>query len=104
MSTSGTFAFSMTNAEIIDEAFERCGVDPSSLVARHLRSAVRSLNLLFSEWENRGKKLWAIEQETLTLTASDTDFVPPSGTQVILEMALRRVAGNHPVTPRRIFA
>ncbi|MBX3504409.1 MAG: hypothetical protein KF895_02945 [Parvibaculum sp.] len=97
MATSGTVAFNMTNAEIIDEAFERCGVDPSSLTVRHLKSALRSMNLLFADWANKGVKLWAVEQEELVLTAGDADFPAPAGTVAILEAVLRRSGADTPV-------
>ena len=97
MATSGTVAFNMTNAEIIDEAFERCGVDPSSLTVRHLKSAVRSMNLLFSEWANKGVKLWAVEQEEVALAAGVADFTTPAGTIAILEAVLRRDGADTPV-------
>lgn len=99
MSTSGTWNFSPEIAEICDEAFERCGVDPASLTGRHLRSARRSLNLLFSSWANRGPHLWAIDQQTFTVTASDPSYDCPAGTIAILEMVVRRDGIDTPVFP-----
>jgi hypothetical protein len=42
-------SFGLDNGGLFDEAFERCGIDPSSVQHRHLVSARRSLNLLLSE-------------------------------------------------------
>ena len=52
MAYSGTRAFNLDISEIIEEAFERCGLQV--LTGYDLKSAKRSLNLMFSEWANRG--------------------------------------------------
>lgn len=99
MTTSGTYGFSEDIQSLTDEAFERCGVDPASLTARHLKSARMSLSLLFSEWSNKGPHLWAIDQQTLTLTEGDADYETPVGTISILDMVLRRSNVDTPVFP-----
>jgi len=59
MALSGTVAFRPDVEEIIAEAFERCGIDPQTQTGYKAVSARRSLNLLFSEWANRGINYWA---------------------------------------------
>ena len=59
MTTSGTTTFDLDIEEVIEEAYERCGSSTTS--GYSLRSARRSLNLLFSEWGNRGVHLWKVE-------------------------------------------
>ena len=79
MATSGSKDFSPDVAEFIEEAFERCGLQVRT--GYDIKSARRSLNIMFAEWANRGLNLWTIEQRTKTLTAStssydlDTDLV-----------------------------
>ena len=79
MALSGTTSFDLYIEEIIEEAFERCGFN--ARMGYDLKTARRSLNILFSEWANRGLNLWTIELRTKTLTAStssyslDTDLV-----------------------------
>ncbi len=99
MTTSGTYGWAPDVAEITDEAFERCGVDPASLTARHARSARRSLNYLFTAWANDGIHLWAVDQQTQLVTASDPTYDCPAGTIAILEMAVRRSGMDTPVLP-----
>lgn len=99
MATSGTYAFSPEAQEFAEEAFERCGIDPASLTARHLRSARRSLDFLFSEWSNKGPHLWAVDRQTQLLTAGDAEYDCPEGTVAILEMAVRRDGIDTPVFP-----
>jgi hypothetical protein len=94
MAVSGTYTFQPTNSEIIDEAFERVGVDPSEVVARHLRSAIRSMNLLFSDWANKGVHQWKLEQVTQALTQATASYTLPTGTIDIMAMASRRTSGG----------
>ena len=58
MATSGTTSFDLQIDDIIEEAYERCGLRTNS--GNDIRSARRSLNLLFSEWGNRGVHLWKV--------------------------------------------
>ena len=48
MTTTGTTSFTPNVNEIIEEAFERCGVEART--GYHFRTARRSLNLLTIEW------------------------------------------------------
>ena len=60
--TSGTTTFDKTFAidEIIEDAFERIGFN--SVTGYQLKSARRSLNILFQEWGNRGIHYWEIDE------------------------------------------
>ena len=60
MTTTGTTAFTPDFNEIIEEAFERCGVELRT--GYHYRTARRSLNLLTIEWANSGINLWTLEE------------------------------------------
>jgi len=99
MTTSTQYAFNPEFQELADESFERCGIDPASLTARHIKSARMSLSLLFSEWSNKGPHLWAIDQQTLTLTQSTAAYETPVGTIAILDMVLRRSNVDTPIFP-----
>ena len=54
MALSGTVAFRPDVEEVVTEAYERCGIDPQTRTGDQAVSARRSLNLLFSEFANRG--------------------------------------------------
>lgn len=99
MPTSGAYTNTLDLADYIDEAFERCGIDPSSLEARHLRSARRSIELMFSEWTARGIHLWAVEQVTLPLSTAVANYSVDTGTLAILEMVVRRDGLDIEVNP-----
>ena len=94
MATSGTVAFQPNVEEIITEAFERCGLDPQVQTGDRAVSARRSLNLLFSEWANRGINYWAVEQQTLTLVNGTASYTLPVGTIDIIDAVVRDSAGT----------
>jgi hypothetical protein len=99
MATSGTFSFTLTAAEIIDEAFERCGRDPVTLTFQYLNSARRSLNLLFSAWSTQGVNEWTVERQAQTLTQGDETYTLPTGGLDVLSMVLRRSDQDTPILP-----
>jgi hypothetical protein len=72
MAYSGTRTFNLNISEIIEEAFERCGLEVRS--GYDLKTARRSLNLMFSDWANRGLNLWTIDYYFKTLTAGTNNF------------------------------
>ena len=99
MTTSATYAYDPSVDDFVCEAFERCGIDPAKLTVRHLRSARRSLNLMFSEWPNKGVKLWAVDQITLDMVESTATYNTATGTICILDAVLRRSGVDTPMFP-----
>lgn len=86
MTTSGTYAFDMTVAAIIDEAAERAGIDPASLTHRHLKSAMQSLNLLQLEISNEdGDRVYAIDEETASITSGTSTVALSAGSIDVLD-------------------
>lgn len=88
MTTSGSRDFNIDVAEIIEEAYERCGLEVRT--GYDAKTARRSLNLMFADWANRGLNLWTVEQATLTLTQGQAQETLGEDVVDILEMALRR--------------
>jgi hypothetical protein len=87
MSTSGTTTFNLSIDEIIAEAFERCGMQITN--GNQLKSARRSLNLLFMEWASRGLNLWTIEEEVLVLSSPLPEYNLPLDTVDVLSAVIR---------------
>jgi hypothetical protein len=79
MATSGTNVFNLDVDEIIEESFERCGLNSRS--GYDLKTARRSLNIMLAEWANRGINLWTVELKTQTLIAGTTSYT--LGTDVV---------------------
>jgi len=73
MATSGTTAFDLPIDEIIEEAFERTGMR-GNRTGYQLKSARRSLNIMFSEWGNRGVHLWKVKQATVPLVEGQAEY------------------------------
>lgn len=92
MTTSGTAAFTMDLAEIIEEAGERCGYEIRT--GHDFRTARRSLNLLFADWANRGLNMWTFDQQSIILVPGTATYTLPADTVDLMEAALRTVAGG----------
>jgi len=83
MATSGTTSFDLSIDDIVEEAYERCGLQTNS--GYDLKKARRGLNVLFSEWGNRGVHLWKVEKQTQVLTAGTATYTTPTSTNDVLE-------------------
>ena len=92
MTTSGTESFNLDLNDIIEEAYERCGVEVRT--GYEHRTARRSLNLLFADWANRGINLWTIEQGSINLVQGQVSYDLPVDTVDLLEHVIRTGAGN----------
>jgi|TARA_E500000318_G_C3463373_1_gene173570 hypothetical protein len=98
MTTSGSRDFNPDVGEIIEEAFERCGLEART--GYDARTARRSLNLMFAEWANRGINMWTVEQGTITLTQGQAQETLLPDVVDVLEIVLRR--GNTDFEVERI--
>ena len=98
MATSGTVTFRPEVDEIVTEACERCGLDPTLIDRRVAVSARRSLNLMFSEWAVRGINYWNTAEATLSLTQSTRSYALPAGTVDVLTAVLRRDSNDTNMT------
>ena len=72
MATSGTTAFDLDIDEIIQEAYERCGM--TARTGYGIKSARRSLKILFSEWGNRGLHLWKVDLASVPLVEGQAEY------------------------------
>jgi len=73
--TSGTVTFDKTFAvdQIIEEAYERLGIQASS--GYQLKTARRSLNILFQEWGNRGVHYWEVDETDIDLIEGQAEYI-----------------------------
>ena len=72
--TSGTVTFDKTFSvdEIIEEAYERLGIQVSS--GYQLKTARRSLNILFQEWGNRGIHYWEVGEANIDVIEGQAEY------------------------------
>jgi hypothetical protein len=85
--TSGASAFNLDLSELVEEAFERAGSEMRT--GYDLRTARRSLNIMFADWANRGINLWTIEQGTIDLVQGQNTYALPTDTVDLIEHVIR---------------
>ena len=92
MTTSGTQSFNLDLTEIFEEAFERCGQELRT--GYDIRTARRSMNLLFADWANRGVNLWTVEQGQISLVQGVNTYALPIDTVDLIEHVVRTNSGQ----------
>ena len=90
MTTSGLTSFNLDLNDMVEEAFERAGSELRT--GYDLRTARRSLNLLFADWANRGVNMWTFEQNTITLVTGQPTYALPDDTVDLLDHVIRTSA------------
>ena len=89
--TSGASSFNLQLDELIEEAFERAGGELRT--GYDLRTARRSLNIMFADWANRGINMWTIEPGIINLVQGQNTYALPDDTIDLLEHVIR-TGGN----------
>jgi hypothetical protein len=90
--TSGSAIYNPDLTEIVEEAFERAGSELRT--GYDLRTARRSMNLMFADWANRGINMWTMDQGTITLVQGQSTYALPSDTVDLLEHVIRTQANS----------
>ena len=72
--TSGTTTFDKDFSidEIIEEAFERLGIQ--NVTGYQLKTSRRSINIMLQEWGNRGIHYWEIDETNMDLIEGQSDY------------------------------
>ena len=104
MAISETYTFNPDISEIVEEAYERAGLEMRT--GYDIRTARRSLNILTLEWQNRGLNLWTFDEGMLSETSAGaaltTNYLVkgtakynmPMGTISLLDLVLRTNDGG----------
>ena len=92
MATSGVAVFNPDFSELVEEAFERAGLELRT--GYDLRTARRSMNFMAQEWQNRGINLWTVESGTITMVEGQITYDMPDDTIDIIEHQCRLNAGS----------
>ena len=96
MATSGTYTFNLDVSDIIQEAYERVGIEVKS--GYDLVTARRSLNLLLTKWVNEGVNLFTLDLTTLTLTKDSATVNLAANQYLDILDATVRDTNSSPVT------
>jgi len=87
MTTSGTAVWNLDIADLIEEAYERAGLEART--GYDFRTARRSLNIISAEWSNRGLNLWTVQENSLVLTPGTKTYSLADDTIDIIETIIR---------------
>jgi len=90
--TSSTATFNLDLNELIEEAYERAGLEVRT--GYEFRTARRSLNLLTIEWSNRGINLWTVEEGAIALVTGQAVYPVPEDTIDLLDHVIRQNNGT----------
>ena len=96
MTVSGSRDFNLDVGEVIEEAYERCGIEVRT--GYDARTARRSLNLMFADWANRGINMWTVKSETVNLVQGTSAITLAADVVDVLEIVLRRDGTDFEIT------
>ena len=91
MATSGAFNFNPNIAELLEEAFERAGLEMRS--GYDLKTGIRSFNFMMAEWANRGLNLWTIQEDSTPITTGENE-VDIDNVVDVIEYVIRNGTGE----------
>lgn len=88
MTSSGAYAFSPSNGELVLAAYERIQIRAPSLRQEHMSSARRELNFLFGDFSNRQVNLWEVLRTQTTLTQGTATYPITPQTIMVLDASI----------------
>lgn len=92
MATSGTAIWNPDLSEIIEESYERVGIEIRT--GYEFRTARRSLNYLVSAWANLGINLWTVTPADITLVQGQGQYDLPDDCVDVIEQVIRQNPGS----------
>jgi hypothetical protein len=93
MTSSGTYNYSLSNADLLIEAYSRVGVRRTSILAEHMKDGRNAINLAMVTFSNRQPNLWTSEEQTISLVASTAEYDLPARSVMILSCFIRTGSG-----------
>jgi len=99
MTSSGTYSFNPSAADVVGLAYARIGIRRPALTAEHMADALMESNFLLSEFSNLQPLLWRSETITQALTQG-TQTYTLSGRVVMILICYIRTGSGSTVTDR----
>lgn len=96
MATSGTTAFSISVNDCIVEALDRIGGSP--MLGYDVRAARRSLNIMFTDWANRGLNQWTLDKQTLSMVTGTVTYTLDASTIDLIDVYITRSSTDYTMT------
>ena len=97
MATSGTYNFNPSLGELTLYAFNLCEVRNTAIAQEHMESSRMAMNMMLSNWSNRGVNLWAVDLQTISLVQGQATYSVPDNTVVILDAYCETTTGSQPI-------
>lgn len=97
MSTSGTYSFNPSIADLSIAAFARIQIRPPAILASHMADAQREANFTMVSFSNRGPNLWAVDQQSVSLVAGTATYSVLPETVMILNAYITITSGGQPI-------
>lgn len=88
MTSSGTYAFSIANGDILLSAYERLNIRAPELRQEHMISGYRELNLLLVQVSNLQPNLWKVIRTQTTLVSGTATISLPVYTVMVLDASI----------------
>lgn len=83
-SSSGTYAFQPSIAQVTVQAFHMCGIRPTALLQEHMESARMAANFVLGDWANKGVNLWKVESITVPFVQGTATYsVSPNLVEIL---------------------
>ena len=100
MATSGTYNFGPDIGSLALNAFARCGVRRTEILAQHMQDAYFETNLMQAAWQNDGLTLWTVDLQTINLVQGTATYSIPTNTVMILDLYITiSTDNNRLITP-----
>jgi len=97
MATSGTYTFNPSLGELTLYAFNLCEIRNTAIAQEHMESSRMAMNMMLSNWSNRGVNLWAVDLQTITLVQGTATYSVPADTVVMLDAYCETTTGSQPI-------
>src|SRR5215475_8340508 len=85
MTSSGTYAFNMSNARVVIAAYRRCQIRLPSLRQEHFDAAFDEMNLSMVKFSNLQPNLWCVEFDTISLVPGTATYTLDANTVLVLD-------------------
>jgi hypothetical protein len=103
MTTSGTYAFSPANADLVTYAFSLCGIRRTEILQEHLVNANMAMNLMLQAWGNETPNLWTVDEVVQTLVPGVRTYNVDPKTIMVLDAFVRWTDDSGTLSDRIIW-
>ena len=93
-SSSGTYNFQPSIAQLTVQAFHMCGIRPTALLQEHMESARMAANFVLGDWANKGVNLWKVAPTTVNFVQGQATYTVSPTLVEIMDLYMTVTAGS----------